>query len=68
ELKNSLLNLILAVQGLSTSRSLPSKGNNVSLYSNLLDLNLVVYSSNFDIKYIIPLLRVVLNNKPNKVI
>ncbi|ORY10821.1 hypothetical protein BCR34DRAFT_601840 [Clohesyomyces aquaticus] len=63
--KNSLLNLISALQVLPASRSLPSKGNNVNLFSNLLELNSSVNSSNFDIKRIIPLLRAVLNNKPD---
>ena len=35
---------------------------------DLLNLNLAVYSDNFDIELIIPLLRAVLNNEPDEVI
>ncbi|KAK7188810.1 hypothetical protein PSPO01_04919 [Paraphaeosphaeria sporulosa] len=66
--KNSLLNLIYALQGLPITCLLPSKSNSVNLFGDLLELSSAVNSCNFDIRYIIPLLRAVLNNEPNKVI
>ncbi|KAF2788689.1 hypothetical protein K505DRAFT_410741 [Melanomma pulvis-pyrius CBS 109.77] len=66
--KNSLLDLISALQVLPASRSLPSKGNNVNLFADLLELNSAVNSGNFDIERIIPLLRAVLDNEPDQVI
>ncbi|PVH98627.1 hypothetical protein DM02DRAFT_530741, partial [Periconia macrospinosa] len=67
-LRNSLLDLILALLSLAASRSLPSKSNNVNLFGDLLELNSAVNSGNFDIERIIPLLRAVLNNEPDEVI
>jgi hypothetical protein len=56
------------LQVLPASRSLPSKGNNVNLFGDLLELNSAVNSGNFDIERILPLLRVVLKNEPDEVI
>jgi len=66
--KNCLLNLVLALQVLPISRLLPSKGGNINLFGDLLALNLAVNSGNFDIQYIIPLLKAVLNDQADKVI
>ncbi|KAF1970865.1 hypothetical protein BU23DRAFT_510832 [Bimuria novae-zelandiae CBS 107.79] len=66
--KNSLLDLIYALQGLPATRSLPSTRNNVNLFGDLLELSSAVNSGNFDIERIIPLLRAVLNNEPDEVI
>lgn len=66
--KNSLLDLIHALQGLSATRSLPSNQGNRDLLGDLLALSSAVYSDNFDIKHILPLLRAVLNNEPDEVI
>ncbi|KAB2099592.1 hypothetical protein AG0111_0g12093 [Alternaria gaisen] len=66
--KNSLLDLIHALQGLSATRSLPSNQGNRDLLGDLLALNSAVYSDTFNIKHILPLLRAVLNNEPDEVI
>ncbi|KAF2731547.1 hypothetical protein EJ04DRAFT_579020 [Polyplosphaeria fusca] len=66
--RNSLLDLISALQVLPASRSLPSKGNNINLFGDLLELNSTINSGNFDIERILPLLRVVLNNEPDEII
>ena len=68
ELKNILLDLILALQGLYASHLLPSNSGNKSLLVNLLRLNLAVSSNNFNIKRFLPLLNAILRIKPNKVI
>ncbi|KAF1965563.1 hypothetical protein BU23DRAFT_593649 [Bimuria novae-zelandiae CBS 107.79] len=68
ELKNSLLDLILALLSLPASRSLPSEGSNINLFGDLSVLNTTVNSGNFDIERILPLLRAVLNNEPDEVI
>ena len=68
ELKNILLNLILALQGFYASHSLPSNGGNKSLFVNLLRLNLAVNLDDFNIKQFLPLLNAILWIEPNKVI
>ncbi|KAK7177682.1 serine threonine-protein kinase sgk2 [Paraphaeosphaeria sporulosa] len=50
--KNSLLDLIYALQGLPATRSLSSTSNNVNLFSDLLELSSAVNSGNFDIERI----------------
>ncbi|KAF2007867.1 hypothetical protein P154DRAFT_550100 [Amniculicola lignicola CBS 123094] len=64
--KNSLLDLIHALQGLSATCLLPLNQGNRDLLSDLLSLSSAVYSDNFDIKHILPLLRAVLNTEPNE--
>ncbi|KAF2475021.1 uncharacterized protein BDR25DRAFT_301533 [Lindgomyces ingoldianus] len=66
--KNCLLDLISALLVLPASRSLPSKGNNINLFGDLLELSSAINSGNFNTKHIIPLLRAVLNNEPDEVI
>ena len=61
-------NLILALQSLSTSYLLLSNGGNKSLLVNLLRLNLVVGSNDFNIEKFLPLLNLILCIEPNKVI
>jgi len=68
ELKDILLNLILALQSLPTSYLLPFNSGNKNLLSNLLRLNLVVNSNGFNIKQFLPLLNAILCIKPNKII
>ena len=68
ELKDTLPNLILALQSLLTSYLLLSNGGNKSLFSDLLRLNSVVNSNGFNIEQFIPLLNAILWIKPNKVI
>ncbi|XTI85760.1 hypothetical protein V2W45_1466592 [Cenococcum geophilum] len=51
ELKDILLNLILALQSLPTSHLLPSNSGNKNLLSDLLRLNLVVNLDGFNIEY-----------------
>ncbi|KAF1976060.1 hypothetical protein BU23DRAFT_588261 [Bimuria novae-zelandiae CBS 107.79] len=67
-LRNSLLDLILALLSLPASRSLPSEGSNINLFGDLSVLNTAVNSGNFDIERILPLLRAILNNEPDEVI
>jgi len=68
ELKNILLNLILALQSLPTSYLLPSNSGSKSLLINLLRLNLAVGFNKFDIKRFLPFLNAILQIKPNEVI
>jgi len=68
ELKDILLNLILALQSLSTSCLLLSNGSNKNLLGNLLRLNLVVNSNGFNIKRFLPLLNIIFWIQPNEVI
>ena len=68
DLKNILLDLILALQSLSASRLLPSNGANKSLLGDLLRLNSAVDSDDFDIKQFLPLLNAILRIKPDKII
>ena len=68
ELKDILLNLILALQSLPTSRLLLSNSGNKILLSDLLRLNLAAISDNFNIKRFLPLLNAIFCIKPNKVI
>jgi hypothetical protein len=67
-LKNLLLDLILALQGLPASRSLLSKFGNRNLFGDLSTLNSAVNSDNFDIERIIPLLDTVLNEEPDDLV
>jgi len=68
ELKDILLNLILALQSLSASCLLPSNGGNKSLFGNLLRLNLAVNSNSFDIKQFLSLLNAILYIKRDEII
>ena len=68
ELKNVLLDLILALQGLSAFYLLLSNSGNKSLFINLLRFNLVVGSNDFNIKWFLPLLNIILQIKPDEVI
>jgi len=60
ELKDILLDLILALQSLLASYLLLSNDGNKSLLVNLLRLNLAVGSDDFNIKWFIPLLNAIL--------
>ena len=68
ELKNILLNLILALQSLPASHLLPSNGGNKSLLVDLSRLNSAVGSDDFDIEWFLPLLNAILWSEPDEVI
>ena len=68
ELKNILLDLILALQSLPVFYLLLSNSGNKILFSDLLRLNLVVISNDFNIERFLPFLNVILWIEPNKVI
>ena len=68
ELKDILLNLILALQSLPISYLLLSNNNNKSLFVNLLRLNLVVSFNDFNIKRFLSLLNAILYIESDKVI
>ena len=68
ELKDVLLNLILALQSLPISYSLLSNSGNKSLLVDLLRLNSVVSFNDFDIEQFLPLLNTILQIEPDKVI
>jgi len=59
ELKDILLDLILALQSLPASRLLPSNGGNKNLLGDLLRLNSAVNSDDFDIERFLPLLNAI---------
>jgi hypothetical protein len=65
-LKNLVLDLILALQTLSTVRLLPSLNNRGTLFGDLSRFNAVVDSDNFDIKSVVPLLEQVIKRTPDK--
>ncbi|KAF2193607.1 hypothetical protein K469DRAFT_239099 [Zopfia rhizophila CBS 207.26] len=65
---NCLLELIHALQGLPATRSLPSSRGNRDLLGDLLALSSAVYSDDFDIERVIPLLDAVLNNGTDELI
>src|SRR5256885_1107336 len=65
---NTLVDLMLALQSLPASRSLPSKRGNTALFNDLLSLNSAIFSGNFDTARIKPLLEAVLNKEPDEVI
>ncbi|KAH8731711.1 hypothetical protein GQ44DRAFT_745770 [Phaeosphaeriaceae sp. PMI808] len=62
-LQDYTIDLVLALQALSASRSLPSSSGGKNLFSDLSRLNLAVNSGDFDIRRIIPLLAAVLNHE-----
>ena len=68
ELKDILLDLILALQSLPTFYLLLSNSSNKILLSNLLRLNSVIISNNFNIKWFLPLLNMIFYIQPNEVI
>ncbi|KAH8696886.1 hypothetical protein GQ44DRAFT_779472 [Phaeosphaeriaceae sp. PMI808] len=65
---NTLVDLMLALQSLPASRSLPSKRGNTALFNDLLSLNSAIFSDNLDTARIKPLLEAVLKNEPDEVI
>jgi hypothetical protein len=67
-LKNTLVDLMLALQSLPTSRSLPSKRGNTALFNDLLSLNSAIFSGSFDTARVKPLLDAVLSKQPDEVI
>ncbi len=67
-LQNLALDLISALQILPASRILNSSGGSKSLFGDLSRLNTAVYSNDFDIERVIPLLNAVLTNEPDEVI
>jgi len=68
ELKDILLDLILALQSLPASRLLPSNSGNKILLSDLLRLNSAVISDDFDIERFLPLLNAIFRIQPDEVI
>ena len=54
ELKDILLDLILALQSLPASQLLPSNSSNKSLFVDLLRLNSVVGFNDFNIEWFLP--------------
>ncbi|KAF1935424.1 hypothetical protein EJ02DRAFT_439253 [Clathrospora elynae] len=68
QLRNTLVDLLLALQSLPASRLLPSKRGNKDLLGDLLSLNPAIYSNNFDTTRIRPLLDAVLDKEPDEVI
>jgi len=68
ELKDILFNLILALQSLPASYLLPFNSGNKSLFVDLLRFNLVVSFDNFNIKWFLPFLNVILQIEPNEII
>ena len=63
-----MLDLISALQSLRASRLLRSSSGNRNLFSDLLALNSAVNSTNLKVEYIIPLLKVVLNDDPDDLV
>ncbi|MCJ1348508.1 hypothetical protein MMC31_006740 [Peltigera leucophlebia] len=68
ELKDILLDLIPALQGLPASRHLPSSCGGKNLLDDLLKLTSAVNDDDFDIEQIIPLLKAVLSKESDYVI
>ena len=68
ELKNTLVDLLLAVQSLPAPRYLPSKKRSKNLLHDLIRLSLAVNSGIIDTVRIEPLLDTVLNKKPGELI
>ncbi|KAL5406572.1 hypothetical protein PMIN04_012011 [Paraphaeosphaeria minitans] len=66
--KDLAVHLIVALQGLSVARSLPSAAGRGTLRSDLLRLELSTESEDFDAERIIPFLRAVLNNESDECI
>jgi hypothetical protein len=66
ELKNLIIDLVLALQNLPTARLLPSSASHSTLRSDLLRLLPSVNSDNFNIKRFTPLLKTVLNCEPDE--
>ncbi|KAK3936587.1 hypothetical protein QBC46DRAFT_366821 [Diplogelasinospora grovesii] len=64
DLQNLTINLIWALQGLLTSRLLPSTGGGRSLFDDLLRLNSAVSSDDFDFDRTKPLLNAALVDSP----
>lgn len=67
-LQNLLLDLILAIQSLPASRSLPSKNDKGNLFGDLITLSSAVNAGSVDIEKIVPLLKAVLNNDDDELI
>src|SRR6266568_2013270 len=67
-LKNAPVDLMLALQSLPASRSLPSKRGNKDLLGDLLSLYSTIYANNFDTAWTRPLLDAVLNNEADEII
>ena len=68
ELKDNLLDLIHAIQGLPASRHLPSGRGGKSLFDDVSKLMVAVIADDFDIERIIPLLQAVLSKESDYVI
>ena len=68
ELKNLLLDLILALQGLPASRYLCSNRGGKNLYDDLSKLNLAANADDFDIERMGPLLKAVFSKESDDVI
>lgn len=68
DLRNLALDLVLALQGLPTSRVLPSSTGRGHLFVDLSNLSVAIYADGFDFEQIAPLLNAVLNNETDEVI
>ncbi|KAF1365192.1 hypothetical protein EJ07DRAFT_150724 [Lizonia empirigonia] len=67
-LKNTLVDLMLALQSLPASRLLSSRRGNIPIRSDLLSLSSAILSGSFDTARLSPLLDAVLNKQPDEVI
>jgi hypothetical protein len=67
-LLNLVVDLLIALQNLPTAQLLPSSASYGTLYSDLLRLGSLVDMDGFNIEWIFPLLRAVLNKESNRVI
>ena len=67
-LQDYALDLILALQALPASRSLPSSSSGKNLFGDLSRLNQAVNTGEFDVRRVLPLLHAVLYTKPDTVI
>jgi hypothetical protein len=67
-LQNIALDLVSALQILPSSRLPRSSGGGENLFSDLSRLNLAIYSDDFDIERIMPLLNAVLSNEPDEIV
>ncbi|KAI9375178.1 hypothetical protein BJX61DRAFT_531813 [Aspergillus egyptiacus] len=68
DLQDVAVDLVFALKSLPGIRNLPSPNRNKNLLSDLLKLNSLVSSDDFDFDILLPLLRAVFNSEPDDVI
>ncbi|PLB53266.1 hypothetical protein P170DRAFT_463021 [Aspergillus steynii IBT 23096] len=68
DLQNVCFDLVSALRSIPDLRTLPSPNRHKSFLSDILRLNTVISSDDFDIGILVPLLRAVLNTEPDNII